>query len=683
MQAPSQVQVQVQVPRAGRGPTVAGELDAILQAGFASLTYFQRMLEIARRVAPGNWPDWQEHFVSRYHRELDIDLDALRADAGVLRAQADTARREKVVQYGCRAAVATAWPDATGTVALRQMDAHQRRAEPIAAVLAAAADALDAVPGAVQGAVTEKVRLIGEFSRSGLAATLPSLTFVAPDSLSGNMSLWRRFAEQLTADIAQFDEIVEQASDKVRDAYQRVCDASKSLDTSIFPLPSFTPPVVEAGRPRVGAVGPGGATVPGSAGNDKSGGAKPAAGSGGAAGAGGAGAQSTAGGGGGARTSAPTAAPTTTAGGGSGAVQPHSSQPFAGAMPASSDRAGFAGVAQPGGGAGRAGMSTGTRMWTGGGGQNGPAGGDPAGSGSGGFGRNGLGTGFGGMGGTGSDGGGMPSWLSSLIPKIAEQLGLGGHESGSGEHGTKTSGDKGAVATDAGEKGAGEKRDGEKGHSDRGAGDKETGDKRGGGKDPGDTADPKDPGAKGDDPKQHGKQPGTTTTTDSAGRTISATLRADGVTVDVTVTWPDGTVDKATLTVDADGASHGPCVGADAKPAAAGAGSAQQGLPDAGATGGGGAPTGGGSGQGGAESGGQQAPRQPEPAQPSGGDKPGGDKPAADKAGGHPGADHTAGGGKQSGYPGPLLGADPKPGGCAPNPPGAGNRTGAEFALTE
>lgn len=119
----------------------------------------------------------------------------------------------------------------------------------------------------------------------------------------------------------------------------------------------------------------------------------------------------------------------------------------------------------------------------------------------------------------------MPSWLSQLLPKLSEQLGLGK---------------------------SGDKLDDGKGD---GKGDDKSGDKVGDGKGT-------DKDAKG---------------LDALGRTVSATLSPDGKTVEVTVKKPDGTEQRATLRVGEDGKLT--CVEATPdRPGATGAGTDPDGV---------------------------------------------------------------------------------------------------------
>lgn len=410
-------------------------VDAKLDSGDDTLQYFRTMLDIAAVVTPDiRWPDWQDYFCRHYDRERGTDLAALRGDAAMLRAEAQTARQTVIDQTAIKGDVQRGWTDSAGQVAVSTIEAYLQAAGQVAGVLEKTATAAEGVADAVAGAVDKKVqRMTAEFD-SAAAKYIWTWVKTAVTAVL-EQKVRKRFIEQLSNDIRAFDSIINDATTAIEAAYAKVPDAANGLNVMpTFPTPAFG----EIGATDSPGKAPG-TTSPGSGTNSPGSGGGYTGGS--------------TGGGGGA-TGGSTAGKTGVTTGTTGATLPTS------AMPAAST-------------AGTSPASTTPASAT-------PSTGNPL---------SGL---------TGSTGGaGMPSWLSQLVPKIAEQLGLGKDDD-------KTDGK--------------DSKDGKDGKDD----------------------------AKSKD--------GTTSETkDAQGRTVTATLSPDGRTVEVTVTKPDGTEEKATLTVGDDG----------------------------------------------------------------------------------------------------------------------------------
>lgn len=434
-------------------------VDQMLDGGAACLQYFKEMLDIATWLSPRDWPDWRDEICRAYDNEKGINLDSLRGDAVMLRGRATAARQAVTDQAGARAGVQTAWPDNAGSAAVTTLNAHQNRSEPAATVLERTAEAAEKVPDAVVGAVATKIAALSEFTMkeftigwgSGLKLTAGLLTMGALTATEVN-NLRARFEKQLAEDLATFTRACTTASTTIRNAYATVPAAAKAMDSSAFPAPSF------------GMITGSTTEVPGGGNGGKGGGTGGGGNGGGGNGGGGTGS----GGGGGSPTSSspsstaptsasPTARPTTTTASptttpsGTSPTTPTSTSPSATTPSATTPSS-----ATPGAGAG-----------------------------------------------TGNDSG--TSWLSQLLPKIAEQLGLGEKD--------KTGGGKD------------QDKDSDK-----------------------DTSNTKD--GKDADKNTKGEK---VLGTDALGRTVTATLSPDGKTVEVTVKKPDGTTEKVTLTVGEDG----------------------------------------------------------------------------------------------------------------------------------
>ncbi|MDF0531761.1 hypothetical protein P0W64_14755 [Tsukamurella sp. 8F] len=703
----------------GRGRPVAGEIDAILDAGAAPMQYFRVMLGIAAVVAPGPWPGWEE-LCRAYDYERGIDLEALRTDAEALRAAAESAAAQRMAEAGARERVSGAWPDATGQVAVQQMGDHDRHSESIVEILRRVADAAGRVPGEVSDAVVQKVRRLSEFSQTGLATSLvPSAAIAGVGWLAGalapaQVAAAARLRTQLEKDIALFDEIIADTVDSVQDAFASVIDAAERLDTGPYPLPSFTPPVATeptgpgassgAGGGVGGQAGSGAASAtsqPAQGGVHSEGGSPSVV-------SGGSGSRDGAVGGrvraGGARSSRGSTTPGPSGGSGysgvsgpsGGVPQGISSAPAAtptAAAPTAATPSATPPVTAPGVSSAPAGQASPSGVAS----QANPlAGLQGLGAGLGSSRLGGLG-GLNGVGGSGSSE--PPSWLSSLIPKIAEQLGIG-HLGSAGD--SKPGADEVGKQEDAkgsdGRDGAGRDGVGKEGAAKDGAG-KEASGKDGVAKEGKDRAakDESGNGGVGEDdaaktaagegrphPKGEGR---TSVTTDPDGRTTKATMRPDGVTVDVTVTKPDGGVERATLTVGPDGrlaCSDGPVDPGERKVTGGGteqshpqAAGPQPNSPGSGAS------------SGGAHVGSGAAPSATSAQHPH---VPEGGAPVLD-AGGHAAAGQAAPA-PSDGAPGggggvPPTATPPKRGGSKMNPgvtttrEPEPTRTGAEFALTE
>lgn len=419
-------------------------VDQMLDAGADCLQYFKAMLDIAKWLSQKTWPDWRDHVCRDYDNERGIDLASLRGDAVMLRQQATAARQAVTDQSAARTSVQTAWPDNAGRAAVTTLDAQQRRSEPVATVLERTATAAESVPGAVLSAVKTKTDALSEFaSKEADAGVWVGVMRVAGLVVPGVTSLVElnagsreRFEAQLAQDLARFDQINATAVSAVQAAYATVPAAAKGIDSSAFPAPSFG---------TITATSTETPTSPTTASPVTSGGG----------GGGGSGSPTTSSP---SSTSPTSTSPTTTS--------PSSTSPTTTASPTTTSPTTTGTTTSP--------TTTGASTT--------PSTATPS---------TGTGTGTGSV---------TPSWLSQLLPKIAEQLGLGDKSTGDGKDTDKT-GDKGADK----------------------ASDKDT---------------------KGE--KVLG--------VDALGRTVTATLSPDGKTVEVTAKKPDGTVaEKATLTIGEDG----------------------------------------------------------------------------------------------------------------------------------
>ncbi|GIZ96370.1 hypothetical protein TTY48_09820 [Tsukamurella sp. TY48] len=413
-------------------------IDSMLDLGAAPLQYFRIVLNVASMISAKQWPDWRDHFCRAYDNERGTDLEALRSDAAKLRKAASVARQAATDQSAARGDVDRGWPDSAGRSALVTLDAHQKLSTPIADSLEASATAADAADGAVVAAVAQKVAKLNAEFTAAETETLSQQFETMPRGMLLDAEFVANFEARLSQDVELFDSIIAEARTAIEKAYAAVPAAAK-VDTSAFPAPQFdTSP--GGGSTNGGTTNPGG-TSPGGGGTTSPGGGGTTSPGGGSTG--GAGTDGSTGGSTGGKTGTTSPSGLTTG-------TPTATTPTTGITPASTTPASAT-----------------------------PSSTNPL---------SGL---------SGSSGsGGMPSWLSQLVPKIAEQLGLG-----------KTD-DK----TDA--------KDGKDGKDE----------------------------AKGKDDKN-----GTSGTKDAQGNTVTAKLSPDGKTVDVTVTKPDGTQEKATLKVGEDG----------------------------------------------------------------------------------------------------------------------------------
>ncbi len=420
-------------------------VDQMLDAGADCLQYFKAMLDIAKWLSQKTWPDWRDHVCRDYDNERGIDLASLRGDAVMLRQQATAARQAVTDQSAARTSVQTAWPDNAGRAAVTTLDAHQKRSEPVATVLERTAAAAESVPGAVLSAVKTKTDALSEFaSKEADAGVWVGVMRVAGLVVPGVASL-----VELNADSRERFE-AQLAQDLAR------FDQINATAVSAVQAAYATVPAAAKGIDASAFPAPSFGTITATT------------------------TQTT--------TSPTTASPVTSGSGGSGgsgspttsspsSTSPTSTSPSSTTPTSSSPTTTSPTTTSP--------TTTGTTSSpTTTGASTTPSSATPS-----------TGTGTG----TGS---GTPSWLSQLLPKLTEALGLGEKD--------KTSADK---ATD------------------------KTGDDKGA-----DKAGAKD--TKGE--KVLG--------VDALGRTVTATLSADGKTVEVTAKKPDGTVvEKATLRVGEDG----------------------------------------------------------------------------------------------------------------------------------
>ncbi|CAM3617050.1 hypothetical protein ACXYTP_11200 [Tsukamurella ocularis] len=437
-------------------------VDQMLDGGASCLQYFREMLDLAKRISSKQWPDWRDHVCRNYDNERGIDLASLRGDAVMLRQQATAARQAVTDQATAKATVRTAWPDNAGAQAVATLDAHHTRSEPVATTLERTATAAEAVPDAVVAAVATKVSDLSEFDKEAFglgdvgywnAAKIVGGLVVAVANPAGTITsanateeTVQRFEAQLAKDLARFDQVVAAAVSAVQAAYAAVPAAAKGIDASAFPAPSFgTITATTTQTP----------TSPTTA------------------------SPVTSGGGGGGGTGSPTtSSPSSTS--------PSSMSPSSASPTSSSPTSATPSSASP---SSTSPTSTGsTTPATTNGASTTPSIATPS---------TGTGTGA---------GSGTPSWLSQLLPKIAEQLRLGDK---SGDKNGEKSADRSADKTgDKDEKGAADAKNGK--------GEKVLG-------------------------------------VDALGRTVTATLSPDGKTVEVTAKKPDGTTEKVTLTVGEDG----------------------------------------------------------------------------------------------------------------------------------
>ncbi|MCA0158696.1 hypothetical protein LB823_21070 [Tsukamurella sp. M9C] len=424
-------------------------VDQMLDGGAGCLQYFKEMLDLAKRISSKQWPDWRDHVCRNYDNERGIDLASLRGDAVMLRQQATAATQAVTDQAAARTSVQTAWPDNAGRQAVTTLNAHQTRSEPVATILERTATAAEAVPDAVVAAVATKISDLSEFDKASFGL--------------GDVGFWdgAKIAGGLMASVALGPLGALVSVDGASAAVERF-EAQLAKD-----LTRFDQVVATA----VSAVQAAYATVPAAAkGIDSSAFPAPSFGT--------ITATSTE------TPTSPTTASPVTSGGGGGGGSPTTSSPSStsptSTSPTSTSPTTTGTTTSP---TSTSPTTTGTTTSpTTTGASTTPSTATPS-----------TGTGTG----TGS---GTPSWLSQLLPKIAEQLGLGDKSTGDGKDTDKT-GDKGADK----------------------AGDKDT---------------------------KSEKVLGV----DALGRTVTATLSPDGKTVEVTAKKPDGTVaEKATLTIGEDG----------------------------------------------------------------------------------------------------------------------------------
>ncbi|MBS4104485.1 hypothetical protein, partial [Tsukamurella paurometabola] len=408
-------------------------VDEMLDGGAACLQYFKDMLDIAKWLSFRKWPDWRDYVCRNYDNERGIDLASLRGDAVMLRQQATAARQAATDQSGARTSVQTAWPDNAGRAAVTTLNAHQTRSEPVATVLERAATAAEAVPDAVVAAVAAKISALSEFTTkefnigwgSGLKMTVVGALTMGTVTMDELNEVRIRFEKQLGADLVTFRGACTTASSAIQAAYATVPEAAKGIDSSAFPAPTFG--AITATTTQT-------TTSPTTTSPVTSGGG----------GGGGSGSPST--------SSPSSASPTSTS---PSSTSPTSTSPST--SPTSTSPM-------------TTGTTTGTTTPTTTGASTTPSSATPS-----------TGTGTG----TGS---GTPSWLSQLLPKIAEQLGLSDKDKTGDGKNTDKAGDK--DADKAGDKAA-------KGEKVLGV--------------------------------------------DALGRTVTATLSPDGKTVEVTAKKPDGT----------------------------------------------------------------------------------------------------------------------------------------------
>ncbi|KXP13070.1 hypothetical protein AXK57_02220 [Tsukamurella pulmonis] len=410
-------------------------VDAMLDGGSACLQYFKDMLDIAKWVSFRTWPDWRDHVCRNYDNERGISLDSLRGDAVMLRQQATAAGQAVTDQATARTNVQTSWPDSAGRAAVTTLNTHQARSAGVAEVLDRTATAAESVPDAVVAAVAAKVAALSEFSTKEFNIGWGSgLKMTVLGALTNGVMT----AIELNNLRIRFENQL--GKDLV--TFNKACaTASSAIEAAYATVPAAAKGVDTSAFPApsfqqiTGTDGPTGGGGNGGGGNG-----------GGGNGGGGTGGGGT--GGGSPSTGSPsTATPTTTT--------PTTTSPTA-TSPTTSPTT-TSPTTTP--------TSTSPAAST-------PSSATPS-------------------SGTGKD----SSWLSQLLPKIAEQMGLG---------------EKDKDGKDADKDAAG--KDGEK-------------------------------DAKGE--KVLG--------TDALGRTITATLSPDGKTVEVTAKKPDGTTEKVTLKVGEDG----------------------------------------------------------------------------------------------------------------------------------
>lgn len=419
-------------------------VDQMLDAGASCLQYFKEMLDIAKWLSPREWQDWRDDVCRTYDNERGIDLASLRGDAVMLQQQAIAARQAATDQSTARTRVQAAWPDNAGRAAATTLDAHQKRSEPMATVVERTATAAAAVPDAVVAAVAAKIAALSEFTTKDFDIGWGSGLKM---TVLGALTMGTATMVELNEVRIRFENQL--GADLV--AFTSACaTASTAIQTAYATVPAAAKGIDSSAFPS-----PSFGTITATS------------------------TQTT--------TSPTTASPVTSGGGGGGSGSPTTSSPSSTSPTSTSPSATSPTSTSPTttSPTTTSPTTTGTTTPTTTGASTTPSSATPS---------TGTGTGAG----TGS---GTPSWLSQLLPKIAEQLGLGDKDkTGDGTNADKT-GDKDADK----------------------AGDKD---------------------AKGE--KVLG--------VDALGRTVTATLSPDGKTVEVTAKKPDGTVaEKATLKVGEDG----------------------------------------------------------------------------------------------------------------------------------
>ncbi|TWS30881.1 MULTISPECIES: hypothetical protein [Tsukamurella] len=415
-------------------------VDEMLDGGAACLQYFKDMLDIAKWLSFRQWPDWRDYVCRNYDNERGIDLASLRGDAVMLRQQATAARQAVTDQATARTGVQTAWPDTAGRAAVTTLNAHQTRSEPAAVVLERTATAAEAVPDAVVAAVAAKISALSEFTTKDFDIGWGSGLKM---TVLGALTMGTATAVELNEVRIRFENQL--GADLV--AFTSACTtASSAIHAAYAAVPAAGKGIDASPFPA-----PSFGTITATTTQSPTAPSSPV----------------TSGGGGGGGSGSPTSSsPSTTS--------PSSTTPSSTTPTSTSPTSTSPTTTSP--------TTTGATTPTTTGASTTPSSATPS-----------AGTGTG----TGKDSG--SSWLSQLLPKIAEQLGLGDKDK------------------------AGDGKDADK---DDKAGDKD-GDK-----------DAKDEKVLG---------------TDALGRTVTATLSPDGKTVEVTAKKPDGTVEKATLKVGEDG----------------------------------------------------------------------------------------------------------------------------------
>ncbi|BDD81321.1 hypothetical protein TPB0596_10840 [Tsukamurella pulmonis] len=411
-------------------------IEALLDANASCLQYFKKMLDIAAVIAPDeDWPDWRHDVCRAYDNERGMDLASIRGDAVMLREQANAARQAVTDQATARTSVQSAWPDNAGRAAVTTLNAHQTRSESVTTVLETTATAAEKVGDALVAAVTTKTSKLSEFSSSmaldGLVALVGGVNVLKAIDPTGGSVVDIVARNPYLVD--RFKQILKADLERFFAANNEAVAAVKAAYDTV---PAAAKGVDTSAFPAPSFQQITGTDVPTGGGGNGGGGN-----GGGGNGGGGTG-------GGSPSTGSPsTATPTTTT--------PTTTSPTA-TSPTTSPTT-TSPTTTP--------TSTSPAAST-------PSSATPS-------------------SGTGKD----SSWLSQLLPKIAEQMGLG---------------EKDKDGKDADKDAAG--KDGEK-------------------------------DAKGE--KVLG--------TDALGRTITATLSPDGKTVEVTAKKPDGTTEKVTLKVGEDG----------------------------------------------------------------------------------------------------------------------------------